>query len=546
MGGARDGQRSNGLTTLAEYLEGLAQVSPVTLFMFDMLEQKTIYTNHSLADRLGYSAEEVAAHGPGWVQALVHPDDVEAYLSAQSAYFDAPDRTAIHHEFRFRAKNGTDLWLANWSAVVSRSPDGRPRNIVGVSIDVSEKKRAESELTKLEEQLRQSQKLEAIGTMAGGIAHDFNNLLGITLGYVDVLRRKSLDSEAVEALQAVEEATLRASELTRQLLAFARRELVQPQLLDLNLVVQGLTPMLRRLIPESIELTTSFEPELAAIRIDPVQLEQVVMNLVVNARDAMPDGGQLQIETSNAGALDGSGLGGNGASDQSVELVVRDDGIGMDDQTRARIFEPFFTTKEPGRGTGLGLATVYGIVKQNGGSIAVESQAGRGARFSIRFPALEGAPESRLRPTSEKEPDGGDETVLVVEDEPRLRGLVASIIRERGYAVLEAADAGQALALSREFDGTIALLLTDVVMPHMSGRDLVLRLAAARPEMRVLYMSGYTDDHILRSGVHEDTALMLAKPFTSHELARRVREAIDRGQRAGHAALDSVDRGPYG
>ncbi len=394
--------------------------------------------------------------------------------------------------------------------------------------EIRERERAEKALQESEQQLRQSQKMEAIGTLAGGVAHDFNNLLTVISSYSE-LAMGDLDANAPlrADLEQVFQAAGRAAALTRQLLAFSRKQVMRPELLDLNQLVAAIEKMLRRLIGAGIEIRRVEETPLARVKADPGQIDQVIMNLAVNARDAMPDGGQLTIETANA-RLDAAEAGRLGVEAGSwVLLSVRDTGIGMDEATRARIFEPFFTTKEPGKGTGLGLSTVYGIVRQSGGCIAVESEAARGTTFKIYLPADESFEESLEAEPNRSRAGTGSETVLVVEDEEAVRTVVDRILRRCGYSVLTASHAGEALLLSEQHHGPIHLLLTDVVMPLMSGRQLAERVRRGRVETRVLYMSGYTNDGHLGPGVLEAGTELLQKPFGPDTLTRKVREVLD-------------------
>ncbi len=400
--------------------------------------------------------------------------------------------------------------------------------------DISEVKQAREALRRSEEQLRQAQKMEAIGQLAGGVAHDFNNLLTIITGYSDLLLGGVLEPShpARESVQEVLKAAHRAGTLTRQLLAFSRRQVMAPQLLALNSVVQDMDKMLRRLIGEDIQLSSTLSPDLDPVRADPGQIEQVLLNLVVNARDAMPQGGNLTIETANV-VLDETyvrmhpGI----RPGRFVMLAVTDTGCGMDEATQARIFEPFFTTKEVGKGTGLGLATVYGIVKQSQGSIYVYSEPGRGTSFKIYLPRAEetavAAPRPAVAPPLAR--TGGHETLLVVEDDDAVRALTRTVLRNHSYDVIEAIDPDDALRWVAEHDDPIHLLVTDVVMPGMSGRVLAERLTALRSDLKVLYVSGYTDDSVVRHGLLEAEVAFLQKPFSPDALARKVREVLDQG-----------------
>ncbi len=383
------------------------------------------------------------------------------------------------------------------------------------------RKRAEGALRTAEEQLRQAQKMEAVGRLAGGIAHDFNNMLTVILSYSVILRnRLQQQGAAYEDVEEISRAGQRAAELTQQLLAFSRRQVLQPKVVDLNQVVAGLRPMVERLIGEDIELVIRAAPELPRVMCDAGQIEQVIMNLVLNARDAMPGGGQLVIET-------GAGSAPETAPGWAM-LAVHDTGAGMDEQTRQRIFEPFFTTKEKGRGTGLGLSTAYGIVQQSGGHISVESQPGQGSVFRMWLPPTDAVVETQeatLAPRPARR--SGTETVLLVEDEAQLRVLMGGILERDGYQVLQASNGSEAMLVCEGHSGPIDLIVSDVVMPVMSGRELIERVAVLRPQVRVLFVSGYTDDVIGHHGVLGDDVAFLAKPLTPERLLARVRDVLD-------------------
>jgi signal transduction histidine kinase/CheY-like chemotaxis protein len=394
--------------------------------------------------------------------------------------------------------------------------------------EVRERARAEAALKDSEEQLRQSQKLEALGTLAGGVAHDFNNLLSVIIGYAQIaVQDLPPDSPLHGDIGQINRAADRASGLVRQLLAFSRKQVLQPQIVDLNAIVFGMEKMLRRLIGEDVNLSTHLAPRLARIKADPGQVEQVLLNLIVNARDAMPTGGSVTISTENVELDDryehrpGAIAGG-----PAVMLSVQDTGTGMDQGTMDRIFEPFFTTKPPGKGTGLGLSTVYGIVKQSGGSITVYSQPGEGTTFRIYFPpAVAGAEAERGAGPTNVPP--GSETILIAEDEGQLRALLRRSLGALGYTVLEAADGREALEVARRHAGPIHLLLTDVVMPNLSGKELAGQLAHERPGLRVVFISGYSDEAIERHGVLAPGTVFVQKPVSLASLARTVREVLD-------------------
>jgi two-component system, cell cycle sensor histidine kinase and response regulator CckA len=423
--------------------------------------------------------------------------------------------------FRVR-KDGSRFWA---SVVISPILDSADEllGFAKVSRDLTERRN-------LENQLHQAQKMEAIGSLAAGVAHDFNNLLSIILSYSELLQAGLKESDPMRNdLQEIRGAGLLAVTLTRQLLAFSRQQVLKPRIIDLTAVVQGLEKMLRRLIGEEIELTTVCAPLLGAVLVDPGQMEQVIINLAVNARDAMPDGGKLGIETKEVE------LGQGYANDHvgvtpgpHILLTVTDTGRGMDLQTQSRMFEPFFTTKELGKGTGLGLATVFGIVRQSGGTIWVSSAIGQGTSIQVYLPMADRTAVVRPPPDPPNNQNlRGDETILLVEDDDRVRLLARTILRRYGYNVIDARGGGDALLLCEQYASPIHLLLTDVVMPRMSGRKLAERLLQVRPDMKVIYMSGYTDDAVVRHGVFHSTLAFIEKPITPEAMATKVRECLD-------------------
>jgi hypothetical protein len=396
----------------------------------------------------------------------------------------------------------------------------------GVSVGVEAICRDLTERKQLEEQLRQAQRLEAIGRLAGGIAHDFNNLLTVIAGYSeDLLERHDPDSEA--ELKEIAAAAERATILTRQLLAFSRRQLLQPRVIDLNTVVEGIMPMLKRLIGEHIDLVATLDPALAHVLADRSQVEQVLLNLVINARDAMPLGGKLTIETGNAD-LDGTYVADHAEARVGTHamLTVSDNGIGMDAETLVRIFEPFFTTKAVGTGTGLGLSTVYGIIKQSGGNVWAYSEPEGGSTFKVYLPAASEPLSAGLVPQPRPALVNGTETIFVVEDEDAVRELTVGMLRKRGYTVFATGSPEEALRLVAERREPFDLLLTDLVMPGMNGRELAERLTARIPALRTLYMSGYADEAVIRNGVLEAGTAYLEKPFSAADLAVKVRETL--------------------
>lgn len=443
------------------------------------------------------------------------------------------DRAAIEE----LAKTGA---AKAWEKEYLRKDGSRVPVVVGVALvepdlgvcfvlDLSARRRAEEALSRAEERLRQSQKMEAIGTLAGSIAHDFNNLLSVILGYAESLIEDLPPGDPVRAdLEQIDRAGKRAEDLTRQLLAFSRRQILQPKVLNLNLAISDMARMLERIIGEDIELSFLPAAQLGAVYVDPGQIEQVLLNLVVNARDAMPRGGKLTIETSER-ELDPLYLSSERLSlppGRYVVLRVTDTGRGMDSATQGRIFEPFFSTKGPGKGTGLGLSTVHGIVHQSGGHVRVESEPGTGTTFEVYLPRHEPSsqpPEREIPAASLR----GSETILLVEDEEQVRQLLVTILRRHGYHVLPAPTAADALLIGELHEGPIHLLLTDVVMPRTGGRELWQRLAPLRPDLKVLFMSGYTDDAIFRHGVQSSQLDFIQKPASPSALLAKVRAVLD-------------------
>jgi PAS domain S-box-containing protein len=494
------------------------------------------------------AARQFRAVFDGALDAMVIADDEGRYVEVNAAacgLYGLTRSALLGHWIGDFVAEGADV-AAVWAAFRQEGrakgelrivrPDGRDREVefaasadflpgshLAIFRDITQRRQ-------LEEQLRQAQKIEAVGRLAGGVAHDFNNLLNVITGYGQMLFRRLSDGPEREKTRAILQAADRAAGLTRQLLAFSRRQVLEPKILDLNAVVAGMDEMLRRLIGEDIELRAELAPDLGRTKADPGQIEQVLMNLVVNARDAMPRGGRLTLETANTEMDDVYVRDHLGARPgRYVTLAVGDTGHGMDEETQKHIFEPFFTTKEKGKGTGLGLATVYGIVKQSEGYIWVDSAAGSGTTLRIYLPRVEGDP-----PVEEDPPQvvrqaplpRGEETVLLVEDEEMVRRMTCEVLQGAGYRVLQASSGFEALRVSAGHGGRLDLLLTDVVMPGMSGRELAERLAPARPGMKVLYMSGHTDDAIFHHGVTQAGTGYLQKPFTPETLERRVRDLL--------------------
>jgi two-component system cell cycle sensor histidine kinase/response regulator CckA len=498
--------------------------SAATATLLHDLDGRIVTANSAAGALFGVELEELK--GMSHLD-LIHPDD-----GAPGDLFELlrGERDSYRVERRLLSRSG-DVIFAHVAVSLVRDADTQPQYALAMIDDVTEQR-------ELEERLRQAQKLEAIGRLAGGVAHDFNNMLTAIGGYNALALEHAPDGSPLRSdLDEIRKATERATLLTRQLLAFSRKQILQPELLNLNAVVLELESMLRPLIGEDIVLTTSFDPALGPIEADPGQLQQVLMNLVVNARDAMPGGGTLAIETANAVVGDG---GATFEPGRYATLTVRDDGHGIDAKTLEQIFEPFFTTKDVGKGTGLGLATVYGIVKQSGGYVVVDSEPGRGTAFTVYLPVETEARTARPEPEVAGEPapppppvppdpelavEASSATVLLVEDEEVVRRLVRQVLEGSGYRVLEAPDGGAALELGRS--ESVDLLLTDLVMPQLGGRDVAEELRRTRPELKVIYMSGYADGGILENGVLQPGTELLEKPFAFADLTARVRRVLD-------------------
>ena len=477
-----------------------------------------VYANDGFTRLTGFAREEILGRNCRILQGK--DTSAEALAAIRAAV--AAGRPCLVEILNYR-KDGTPFW--NALSIAPIIDEGRLTHFVGVQTDITAFKQ-------MELQLRQSQKMEAIGHLAGGVAHDFNNLLTVINGCCELIRTGGdLPAGITPLVDEIHRAGERAATLTRQLLAFGRKTVLQTRVLRLNELVTDFQRLVGRLIGEDVQLATEFRADPGLVRVDPGQMEQVLMNLVVNARDAMPRGGTLTIATRDVFLDDDYARRHEEVRPgRYVLLTVADTGNGMDRATLARLFEPFFTTKPVGKGTGLGLAMVYGILKASGGHVTVDSEPGRGTTFHLYLPAVI-QPESAALPVSRFSHPGGTETVLVVEDEPGVRCLARQALEARGYRVLEASDGETALQICREHVGQIDLLLTDVVMPRMSGRELGQQVAEISPHTQVLFTSGYTDDAVVRHGVYQSESDFLQKPFTIQGLLKKVREVLDRGPR---------------
>nr|MBA3692838.1 PAS domain-containing protein [Acidobacteriota bacterium] len=496
----------------------LVESSPVIVYLAEPSPPfATIYISPNI-NWFGYTTEEWFEKPDTWLN-LIHEEDREYVLSTTEAAMQQGLDTDL--EYRIISRDGTIYWLHDKGRFVS-DDKGKRVGWQGVILDITETKR-------LEEQLKQSQKLESVGRLAGGIAHDFNNMLTAINGYSELtLRTLESDSPLRRNIEEIKKAGERSALLTHQLLAFSRRQVLQPVVLDLNEVIIDTSKMLERMIGEDVQLIIALEPETGLVNVDPGRLSQIIMNLAVNARDAMPQGGTLTIETANlllepdearqkVDILPGA----------YVMLAVCDTGDGIDDKILQHIFEPFFTTKNIGKGTGLGLSTVYGIVKQSGGNIEVDSKVGAGTTFRIYLPRVaEQSEAAEIKDTSAELPSG-TETILLVEDEELVRNLSREILETCGYTVIEARNGLEALEVCENGNCKINLLMTDVVMPQMGGRELAEKLSEKLPNLKILFTSGYTNEGMVRNGVIETSTNFIQKPFTFDTLARKVRELLD-------------------
>jgi PAS domain S-box-containing protein len=487
-------------------------------------DRSVVYMSPCTERIFGYQAQEFLG-----TQLLeyVHPEDRQSVLDAVAEISQEPGRTSSV-ELRSGHRDGS--WIHLEAVLTNLFDEPSVSGIVINSRNITERKKAEEALRDSEEKLRQAQKMEAVGQLAGGVAHDFNNLLAVIIGYSELIPRRlptEGNERVIQQIEEIRKAGERAKSLTSQLLAFSRKQVMQPKVLDLNAVVKDMDKMMRRLIGEHIEMRTVLVGDLGRVKADPGQVEQVLLNLAVNARDAMPNGGSITVETANV-ELDANYAKTHRLtnSGRHVMIAVSDTGCGMSAELQSRIFEPFFTTKEKDKGTGLGLSTVYGIIQQSGGNVWVYSEPGHGTTFKIYLPRVDEVTPALESAVDISDKLGGTETVLLVEDDKAVRHMAQEILRLNGYKVLDASNGKEAIRVTEEYSGDIDLMVTDVVMPQIGGRQLAETLSLTRPQMRVLYMSGYTDDAIVHHGVLDGVAAFLEKPFTPDALALKVREVL--------------------
>lgn len=532
----REGQYTYGIVTLHDldearreddlqrqserFLQRIAQTLPAVLFIYDSHDDRLRYVSHEALTILGYLPEKLTSLTVQELQSLVHENDLARLMQRMNHLQSHPADAPIEFECRVRHRDGEWKWLLLRCSMFDEGMEAPPSEIIGVVLDITDSRR-------MREQLDQLSRLESLGRLAGGVAHDFNNLLTIIQNCAEMSKATlSPENPAWGHLNSILEASYRAGELTSQMVAFARKQIVAPEDVDLNKTLSEMQPLLSSLLAENVRLETVLQQNLWLVRVDRLQIEQVILNMVLNARDAMPNGGTLTIASQNVSIKEQ--LVAHPAQTQLkeyVELSISDTGIGMDEQTLSRIFEPFFTTKTSG--SGLGLSTCYGIVSQAGGYISATSELGKGSTFKIYLPRAKGEQSHSTVKATASQTEGGQETILVVEDNDAVREVVATVLRDRGYQVLQAADAMQALAIVDNLQAPLHLLLTDVVMPGMNGVELAQQVRQRLPEVKVLYTSGYTENVLFERDVSHEGTAFLAKPYRPDQLASKVRELLD-------------------
>ena len=513
-------------TSERRYAEALAATSDA-IWEWDPITNR-MYFSPRWYEMLGFAGGGNAMSFEEW-RSLIHPDDVRSTIDLIQGSLLAIGGSGYSVDYRIRHRDGSWRWIRARGNVVTRSGIGTPTLFSGTNTDITAQKFAEDENRRLQAQMQQNQKIESVGRLAGGVAHDFNNMLGVILGYTELALRQVPENEKLHAqLTQIRKAAERSAELTRQLLAFARQQTAEPKVLDLNATVTGMLKLLQRLIGEDIDLAWKPCGGKLTLRIDPSQVDQILANLCVNARDAIKDTGAIVIRTSTV-HLDEDEASSipEAAPGNYVVLTVEDTGCGMDRETQSKIFEPFFTTKKVGEGTGLGLATIYGIVVQNRGFIRVDSEIGKGSSFMIYLPRFDGEESRASEQKTDPVLEGKGETILIVEDDPRMLDATCALLEQLGYPFLAAASPAEAMKLAEENAGRISLLMTDVIMPGTNGRELSRKARELIPSLKCLFMSGYTANIISTHGVLDEGVAFIQKPFTLAELGRKIRQTLD-------------------
>ncbi len=510
------------------FIQNILSTTPNLIYIYDLIERCNVYANREVTVILGYTEEQLRSMGSMLFSNILHPDDVPVVSQHHARFLTAGDGEVLEATYRMKHSNGQWRWLASKDIVFSRDKEGKPLQILGTATDITESKLAQEEKAKIAEQLRQAQKMEAIGTLAGGVAHDFNNILSAIIGFATMAQMSKNDQKTNEFIKEIVAGANRAAELTHSLLAFSRKQTIALKQVDLNHIVRNINKMLMRVIGEDIKLSNFLINRELVVMADTGQIEQVLLNLATNARDAMPDGGELTIQTdmvnvdisyAEAHLFENTGM--------YAVLTVSDTGIGMDQKTRENIFEPFFTTKEAGKGTGLGLAMVYGTIKQHSGNINVYSEVARGTTFRICLPMAETEEEAmpqQVEPLSK----GKGETILLTEDDPQVRNVTGAYLQQLGYRVIEAENGEEAIKRFIENKDTIAIVLMDVIMPVMNGRQAYEEIKKLTSDVKGIFMSGYTDDVISRKGILEDGFDFIQKPINPAALVRKIGEVLDR------------------